>query len=160
MDSSEKSSYHRWQKFDPSPAENQLNSSSPTPDPSVSMVDSYCSSFYPSGGWSGQGILPPSLSQFPADLSFIERAARFSCFNGGGSLSSVMADLPFPDGQNPGNDGRDSKQEDAPAAAAELGEDRQENSSSRGGSDSTKKRKRSSQVRDLCEILSTWICKL
>ncbi|CAN1151142.1 Transcription factor bHLH49 [Linum perenne] len=27
------------------------------------------------------GILPPSLSQFPADPAFIERAARFSCFN-------------------------------------------------------------------------------
>ncbi|CAI0405176.1 unnamed protein product [Linum tenue] len=29
------------------------------------------------------GILPPSLSQFPADPAFIERAARFSCFNSG-----------------------------------------------------------------------------
>ncbi|KAL4278758.1 hypothetical protein GQ457_03G011450 [Hibiscus cannabinus] len=29
------------------------------------------------------GILPQSLSQFPADSSFIERAARFSSFNGG-----------------------------------------------------------------------------
>ncbi|KAG1364324.1 transcription factor bHLH49 [Cocos nucifera] len=29
------------------------------------------------------GILLPSLSLFPADSAFIERAARFSCFNGG-----------------------------------------------------------------------------
>ncbi|KAG8652317.1 transcription factor bHLH49 [Manihot esculenta] len=29
------------------------------------------------------GVLPESLSQFPADSTFIERAARFSCFNGG-----------------------------------------------------------------------------
>ncbi|KAM1065270.1 hypothetical protein ACFX13_021161 [Malus domestica] len=31
----------------------------------------------------GPGVLPQSLSQFPADSAFIERAARFSCFNGG-----------------------------------------------------------------------------
>ncbi|KAJ7953982.1 transcription factor bHLH49 [Quillaja saponaria] len=30
----------------------------------------------------GHGILPQSLSQFPTDPAFIERAARFSCFNG------------------------------------------------------------------------------
>lgn len=29
------------------------------------------------------GMLPQSLSQLPADSAFIERAARFSCFNGG-----------------------------------------------------------------------------
>ncbi|KAJ4829036.1 hypothetical protein Tsubulata_031542 [Turnera subulata] len=29
------------------------------------------------------GMLPQSLSQFPADSAFIERAARFSCFSGG-----------------------------------------------------------------------------
>ncbi|KAM7270640.1 hypothetical protein ACFE04_029854 [Oxalis oulophora] len=29
------------------------------------------------------GMLPQSLAQFPADSAFIERAARFSCFNGG-----------------------------------------------------------------------------
>ncbi|KAL9401918.1 hypothetical protein Peur_005767 [Populus x canadensis] len=29
------------------------------------------------------GMLPQSLSQFPADSAFIERAARFSCFNSG-----------------------------------------------------------------------------
>ncbi|KAM1085485.1 hypothetical protein FF1_011298 [Malus domestica] len=31
----------------------------------------------------GPGVLSQSLSQFPADSAFIERAARFSCFNGG-----------------------------------------------------------------------------
>ncbi|XP_043702296.1 transcription factor bHLH49-like isoform X2 [Telopea speciosissima] len=31
----------------------------------------------------GAGIFPQSLSQFPADSAFIERAARFSCFSGG-----------------------------------------------------------------------------
>ncbi|KAJ7943275.1 transcription factor bHLH49 [Quillaja saponaria] len=35
--------------------------------------------FFPNG----PGILPQSLSQFPTDSAFIERAARFSCFNGG-----------------------------------------------------------------------------
>uniref|UniRef100_A0A1D1YGF0 Transcription factor bHLH49 n=1 Tax=Anthurium amnicola TaxID=1678845 RepID=A0A1D1YGF0_9ARAE len=32
----------------------------------------------------GAGVLPPGLSQFPADTAFIERAARFSCFSGVG----------------------------------------------------------------------------
>ncbi|KAJ1412066.1 Myc-type, basic helix-loop-helix [Sesbania bispinosa] len=31
----------------------------------------------------GPGIFPQSLSQFPTDSGFIERAARFSCFSGG-----------------------------------------------------------------------------
>ncbi|KAL5974417.1 hypothetical protein ACLOJK_031082 [Asimina triloba] len=31
----------------------------------------------------GSGMLPQSLSQFPSDSDFIERAARFSCFNNG-----------------------------------------------------------------------------
>ncbi|OVA10262.1 Myc-type [Macleaya cordata] len=35
------------------------------------------------------GILPQSLSQFPADSAFIERAARFSSFSGG-SFSDIM----------------------------------------------------------------------
>lgn len=34
-------------------------------------------------------ILPQALSQFPADSGFIERAARFSCFNGG-NFSDMM----------------------------------------------------------------------
>ncbi|KAJ4961860.1 hypothetical protein NE237_021770 [Protea cynaroides] len=37
----------------------------------------------------GAGILPPSLSQFPADSAFIERAARFSCF-GGGNFGDIV----------------------------------------------------------------------
>lgn len=37
----------------------------------------------------GQGIFPQSLSQFPTDSGFIERAARFSCF-GGGNFSDVV----------------------------------------------------------------------
>lgn len=36
------------------------------------------------------GVLPPSLSRFPADSAFIERAARFSCF-GGGNFSGMMS---------------------------------------------------------------------
>ncbi|XP_031388101.1 transcription factor bHLH49 isoform X1 [Punica granatum] len=35
------------------------------------------------------GTLPESLSQFPADSGFIERAARFSCFSGGGFSDMV-----------------------------------------------------------------------
>ncbi|CAN0923496.1 Transcription factor bHLH49 [Linum grandiflorum] len=41
------------------------------------------------------GILPPSLSQFPADPAFIERAARFSCFN-----SVNYADMAHPFGMS------------------------------------------------------------
>ena len=37
----------------------------------------------------GTGILPPSLSQFPSDSGFIERAARFSCFGAGNSGDMV-----------------------------------------------------------------------
>lgn len=37
----------------------------------------------------GQGVFPQSLSQFPTDSGFIERAARFSCF-GGGNFSDVV----------------------------------------------------------------------
>ncbi|KAJ8485002.1 hypothetical protein OPV22_017487 [Ensete ventricosum] len=51
-----------------------------------------------SGGGSflqtGPGILPPSLSHFPADSTFVERAAaRFSCF--GATSSGGMATDPF-----------------------------------------------------------------
>lgn len=168
MDLSEKSSsedhvsYHPWQQFDPSSIENHMNSSSS----SVSVFDSYCSGFYsqqtnsngkalPMGGWSGQGILPPSLSQFPADPSFVERAARFSCFNGGGSFITAVANpVPFAvsDAQNPRNDGRDIKN-DEETAAAELSGDGQENSSSGGGgSDSAKKRKRGNQDMELEQV--------
>lgn len=137
MDLSEKSSsedhvsYHPWQQFDPSPIENQMNNNSSSAScPSVSMVDSYRSSFYshqalplPVGGWSGQGILPPSLSSFPA---------RFSCFNGGDNKNG----------------------EAAVVAAMELSGDGQENYSSRGGgSDSAKKRKRSNQSWSRCKEL-------
>ncbi|CAN0923493.1 Transcription factor bHLH49 [Linum grandiflorum] len=56
-----------------------------------------------SGGWNppssmflpNAGILPPSLSQFPADPAFIERAARFSCFN-----SVNYADMAHPFGMS------------------------------------------------------------
>ncbi|KAF8389872.1 hypothetical protein HHK36_024389 [Tetracentron sinense] len=37
----------------------------------------------------GAGILPQSLSHFPADSAFIERAARLSCF-GGGNFSDMV----------------------------------------------------------------------
>lgn len=37
----------------------------------------------------GQGVFPQSLSQFPTDSGFIERAAKFSCF-GGGNFSDVV----------------------------------------------------------------------
>ncbi|KAJ9163453.1 hypothetical protein P3X46_023120 [Hevea brasiliensis] len=42
------------------------------------------------------GALPQSLSQFPADSAFIERAARFSCFNGG-NFSDVVNPLGIPE---------------------------------------------------------------
>ncbi|RWW26339.1 hypothetical protein BHE74_00023081 [Ensete ventricosum] len=37
----------------------------------------------------GSGVLHPSLSHFPSDSAFIERAARFSCF-GGSDLGGMM----------------------------------------------------------------------
>ncbi|KAJ6794849.1 transcription factor bHLH49-like isoform X1 [Iris pallida] len=40
-------------------------------------------------------MLPPSLSNFAVDSSFIERAARFSNFSGGGSLGAVLPNHPF-----------------------------------------------------------------
>lgn len=42
------------------------------------------------------GMLPQSLSQFPADSGFIERAARFSCFNGG-NFSDMMNPFVVPE---------------------------------------------------------------
>lgn len=44
----------------------------------------------------GPGMLPQSLSQFPADSAFIERAARFSCFNGG-SFSELLSPFGVPE---------------------------------------------------------------
>lgn len=41
-------------------------------------------------------MLPQSLSQFPADSAFIERAARFSCFNGG-TFSGMMSPYGIPE---------------------------------------------------------------
>eukprot|EP00257_Ricinus_communis_P014388 XP_015572050.1 transcription factor bHLH49 isoform X2 [Ricinus communis] len=45
---------------------------------------------------SAPGVLPQSLSQFPADSAFIERAARFSCFNGG-NFSDMMNPFGIPE---------------------------------------------------------------
>ncbi|MQM19606.1 hypothetical protein Taro_052612 [Colocasia esculenta] len=57
----------------------------------------------------GAGMLPPSLqSQFPADSAFIERAARFSCFNGvslGGMMSPFAAGI-LPGAQEQMNEGQ------------------------------------------------------
>ncbi|KAK6921847.1 Myc-type, basic helix-loop-helix (bHLH) domain [Dillenia turbinata] len=44
--------------------------------------------------------LPQSLSQFPADSAFIERAARFSCFNSG-NFSDMMNPFNMPDSISP-----------------------------------------------------------
>lgn len=45
---------------------------------------------------SAPGVLPQSLSQFPADSAFIERAARFSSFNGG-NFSDMMNPFGIPE---------------------------------------------------------------
>ncbi|XP_045818999.1 transcription factor bHLH49-like isoform X1 [Trifolium pratense] len=42
-----------------------------------------------------QGVFPQSLSQFPTDSGFIERAARFSCF-GGGNFGDVVNSYGIP----------------------------------------------------------------
>lgn len=46
------------------------------------------------------GMLPQSLAQLPADLGFIERAARFSCFSGG-NFSDMMNPLSIPESSKP-----------------------------------------------------------
>ena len=157
-----------WQ-FDPSTIENPMNSSS-SPCPSVSMVDSLCSDLYnqqtnphnPIGkpfpmGWN-PSILPSSLSDLPADSGFIERAARFSCFNGGSFSAMVNHPFtgneplsPYPsasngvsDSQSPMNDQRDNGGSNNDSGRAEFSGDGQENSSSRGNG--AKKRTRTNQV--------------
>uniref|UniRef100_A0A5B6Z6Z6 Putative transcription factor bHLH49 isoform X1 n=1 Tax=Davidia involucrata TaxID=16924 RepID=A0A5B6Z6Z6_DAVIN len=49
---------------------------------------------------SASGIPPQSLSQFPADSGFIERAARFSCFSGG-NFGDMINPFSFPESMNP-----------------------------------------------------------
>ncbi|XP_008788970.2 transcription factor bHLH49 [Phoenix dactylifera] len=44
----------------------------------------------------GTGVLPPRVSHFPTDSAFIERAARFSCFDGG-NLGSMMNPFSTPE---------------------------------------------------------------
>lgn len=46
------------------------------------------------------GMLPPSLSDFPADSSFIERAAKFSSFSAG-SFSALVNPFGSPDSLSP-----------------------------------------------------------
>lgn len=46
------------------------------------------------------GMLPQSLSQLPADSAFIERAARFSCFNGG-NFNDMVNPFPVPESMGP-----------------------------------------------------------
>uniref|UniRef100_A0A5B6Z6X0 Putative transcription factor bHLH49 isoform X1 n=1 Tax=Davidia involucrata TaxID=16924 RepID=A0A5B6Z6X0_DAVIN len=46
------------------------------------------------------GMLPQSLSQFPADSGFIERAARFSCFSGG-NYGHMINPFSFPESMGP-----------------------------------------------------------
>ncbi|KAI8022946.1 Transcription factor bHLH49 [Camellia lanceoleosa] len=48
----------------------------------------------------GPGMIPQSLSQFPSDSGFIERAARFSCF-GGGNFGDMMNPFSIPESMNP-----------------------------------------------------------
>ncbi|PIA63335.1 hypothetical protein AQUCO_00200983v1 [Aquilegia coerulea] len=49
--------------------------------------------------------LPPSLSEFPADSAFIERAARFSCFNGG-NFGDIVNPFNISESLNPYSKGR------------------------------------------------------
>ncbi|CAK9159947.1 unnamed protein product [Ilex paraguariensis] len=46
------------------------------------------------------GMLPQSLSQFPADSGFIERAARFSCFSAG-NFGDMMNPFSIPESMSP-----------------------------------------------------------
>ncbi|CAL5354901.1 unnamed protein product [Camellia sinensis] len=49
---------------------------------------------------SAPGMLPQSLSQFPANSGFIEQAARFSCFSGG-NFSEMMNPSGISESMNP-----------------------------------------------------------
>ena len=57
------------------------------------------------------GMLPQSLSQFPADSGFIERAARFSCFNGG-NFSDMMNPFSVHESLNPYSRGEGMMQQE------------------------------------------------
>lgn len=46
------------------------------------------------------GMLPQSLSQFPADSGFIERAARFSCFSSG-NFTDMVNPFSIPESMSP-----------------------------------------------------------
>ncbi|KAF6140017.1 hypothetical protein GIB67_001758 [Kingdonia uniflora] len=48
----------------------------------------------------GAGILSQGLPNIPADSAFIERAARFSCFNGG-NFSEMLNSFSLPEALNP-----------------------------------------------------------
>ncbi|KAL5987492.1 hypothetical protein ACLOJK_035240 [Asimina triloba] len=66
-----------------------------TMDSSVSFEDSLCPSIWDRRGGeflnaTGATTLPQSLSPFPADSTFIERSARFSCFNSAGNFGNMM----------------------------------------------------------------------
>lgn len=98
---------------------NAPNMSSVSCSPSTPMLDSFCppiwdqpihgqglgycnmnvqnhdpSSWIPNAS-SLTRMLPHSLPPFPSDSSFIERAARFSCFNGG-NFSEMVNPFAFP----------------------------------------------------------------
>lgn len=47
------------------------------------------------------GMIPQSLAQLPADLGFIERAARFSCFSGGNFNDMMNRPLSVPESTKP-----------------------------------------------------------
>ncbi|KAL3830580.1 hypothetical protein ACJIZ3_019382 [Penstemon smallii] len=50
--------------------------------------------------WTPNAMFPQSLPHFPSDSAFIERAARFSCFNGG-SFGEMMNPFSTPDPLHP-----------------------------------------------------------
>ncbi|KAL8052754.1 hypothetical protein ABFX02_05G025600 [Erythranthe guttata] len=80
---------------------------------SALMVDSFCPSVWEqqSLGYCDTSVrngallnaLPHSLTHFPTDSAFIERAARFSCFSNGGSFSEMVNPLTILDPLNPRN---------------------------------------------------------
>ncbi|XP_027360346.1 transcription factor bHLH49-like isoform X2 [Abrus precatorius] len=64
----------------------------------------------------GPGMFPQSLSQFPTDSGFIERAARFSCFSGG-NFGDMVNSYGIPQSMNlyAGSGGTMHGTRDAPA---------------------------------------------
>ncbi|ONK69400.1 uncharacterized protein A4U43_C05F22460 [Asparagus officinalis] len=125
-------------------------------NPQISVGKSLPMSWNPS-------VLPPGLPNFPADSGFIERAVRFSCFNGGNFSSMVNSPFAPSEQLSPyaskgpsespspiNDDQRDNKRVSDEAGEVEFSGDVQKNSSSIGNA--AKKSKKSNLDMELDQV--------